>query len=122
MVLAVARDGECTLSKLGRWRGLVSLVGDAVAHGSRAVERVQLETAARPFWVLERIPPLALPSKVVHVAHDVGVKVTHGMIRGISTVVVKTADAVLAAADDDTPAEPADAPEDAARGADEPNS
>lgn len=94
------------MTKLARWRGLVSLVGDAVEHGSRAVERVQLETAARPFGILEQIPPIAAPTKIVHLSHDLGVRVTHGMIRGISAAVVKTADVLLATVDTDRPAEP----------------
>ena len=37
-----------------RWRGLKTLVHDAVEHGSRGIERVQKETAATPFGILEQ--------------------------------------------------------------------
>ena len=36
-----------------RVRGLVKLAGEAVEHGSRAVERVHRATTARPFAILE---------------------------------------------------------------------
>ena len=41
---------------LRRWRGLVALVRDGVEHGSRAVEKVHLETAERTFAILEADP------------------------------------------------------------------
>jgi hypothetical protein len=53
-----------------RWRGLRALVEDAVEHGSSAIERVHLETAARPFAVLEHLPVTATVARGVHVAHD----------------------------------------------------
>ncbi len=70
-----------------RWRGLKSLVVDAVEHGSRAVERVQKETARRPFEILARIPPLEVPVKGIHVIHDTAVGGVHGMIRFVNKVV-----------------------------------
>jgi hypothetical protein len=78
-----------------RWRGLKSLVIDAVEHGSRAVERLQLETARLPFDILEQIPPLTLPVKGIHVIYDTSVKGTHGMIRLVNRVVGDTLDVVL---------------------------
>lgn len=74
--------------KRSLWRGVVALVGDAVEHGSRAIERVQLETAERPFTILEHIPPVAPVARVVHFAHDATVKTVHGAIRGINAAVV----------------------------------
>jgi len=91
------RDGrtERDVKNVEKWRGLVALVGDAVEHGSRAVEKVQLETARRPFVILEHIPPVAVPAKIVHVIHDVSVKAVHGSIRGVTAVVKHAADTVL---------------------------
>ncbi len=88
-------------SKLSKWRGLAALVRDAVEHGSRAVERVQVETAARPFAILEEIPGVATPAKVVHVVHDLSVAGVHGSIRAVNTVVGKTVELALRAAEDE---------------------
>ena len=68
---------------------------DAVEHGSRAVERVQIETARRPFAVLEQVPGVAQPARVVHVAHDASVAAVHGIIRGVNAVVGAAVDVVL---------------------------
>ena len=70
--------------KKAMWRGVVALVGDAVEHGSRAVERVHLETARRPFVILEHIPGVAPFAQVVHVAHDVTTKTVYGTIRAVN--------------------------------------
>ena len=89
------------MSQLGRWRGLVALVGDAVEHGSRAIQRVQIETARRPFALLEHIPLLAAPAKIAHAAHDLGVTSVHEAIRAVNAVAGKTVDVILEHADRD---------------------
>ena len=78
-----------------RWRGLKALVEDAVEHGSRAVERVQLEMAQRPFGILEKIPPIAAPAKVVHQIHDVTVQGVHGVVRLVNHAAGGALDAVI---------------------------
>lgn len=78
-----------------RWRGLKSLIVDAVDQGSRAVERIQKETAQTPFAILERIPPLAVPVKGIHEIHDTAVSSIHGMIRLVTRVTGDTLDVVL---------------------------
>ena len=78
-----------------RWRGLKSLIIDAVDHGSRAVERIQMETARKPFELLEQIPPLAVPVKGIHEIHDTAVAGVHGVIRLVTQVTGKTLDVVL---------------------------
>ena len=83
-----------------RWRGLVALVRDAVEHGSRAVEKVQLETAARPFGILEQVPGLAEATRVVHVIHDATVSGVHGVVRAVSRAVVTTVDVGLRVAEE----------------------
>jgi hypothetical protein len=70
-----------------RLRGLKSLVADAVEHGSSAIEKVHVATAARPFAVLEHIPPLAAPTKIVRVVHDTSVSVTYESVRVVTRVV-----------------------------------
>lgn len=80
---------------MDRWRGLKSLIIDAVDHGSRAVERIQKETARRPFEILEQIPPLAVPAKGVHEIHDLAVTGVHEVIRLVARVTGQTLDVVL---------------------------
>jgi len=80
---------------LAKWRGAVALLRDAVEHGSRAVERVQIETAQRPFAVLEQIPGIAEPTKVVHVVHDASVGAVHEIIRGVNAIVGTAVDFAL---------------------------
>lgn len=78
-----------------RWRGLKSLVVDAVVHGSQAVEHLQLETARLPFAILEQIPPLTLPVKGIHAIHDTSVKTTHEIVRLVTRAVGDTLEVVL---------------------------
>lgn len=78
-----------------KWRGLKALVHDAVEHGSRAVERVHLDTSRRPFVILEHVPILAGPSKTVHVIHDAVVSTTYAAVRVVNAVVGKLADVAL---------------------------
>jgi hypothetical protein len=88
------------MSDLRRWRGLVQLVRDGVEHGSRAVERVHLETAARPFGILESIPGVAEPTRIVHTVHDATVSTVHAIVRGVSHAVTTAAEAGLRAAEE----------------------
>jgi hypothetical protein len=78
-----------------RWRGLVALVRDAVEHGSRAVEKVHLETARRPFAILEQIPAVAEPTRVVRVIHDATVSGVHGVVRAVNRAAGTAIDVVL---------------------------
>lgn len=78
-----------------RWRGLASLVGDAVVHASHAVEKVQKRTADRPFAVLAHIPPLADAARGVQVIHDVTLAGVHGAIRLVTRAVGKTIEVAL---------------------------
>ncbi len=81
-----------------RWHGLKALVADVVEHGSRAVERVHLEIARKPFEILEAMPGVSTPAKVVHFVHDATVATTHVAIRSVSTVVFATVGLALDAA------------------------
>ena len=82
-------------STMKRLRGLRALVGDAVEHGSKAVEIVHKATAARTFEVLEAVPPIATPARVLHVVHDASLTGIYGAIRAISHVVGVTLDAAI---------------------------
>ena len=83
------------MSSLKLLRGVRALLTDAVEHGSRAVETIQLETAKRPFTVLEAIAPISVPAKTVHVLYDAAVNVTHASIRGVNGVVGVALDAAI---------------------------
>lgn len=97
--------------RMKRWRGLKALVQDAVEHGSKAIERVQKETADRPFAILEQIPEISAPAKVVHLLHDASVSGVHGMIRIVNKLVGATADVAFdAIASADPPKPPSSCP------------
>jgi hypothetical protein len=88
------------MSTFKRWRGLRALVTDAVEHGSRAIERVQMDTAKRTFDVLEAIPPIAAPVKLVHLVHDATVGGVYGTIRVVNQVVGASVEAAFEAVDE----------------------
>jgi hypothetical protein len=83
------------MSTIERLRGLRALVGDVVEHGSKAVEEVHKATAARTFFVLEAVPPIAKPAKVVHVVHDAWLTGVYGAIRVVNGLVGKTLDVAM---------------------------
>ena len=83
------------MSSMGKWRGAVALLRDAVEHGSRAVERIQIETARRPFGIIEHIPVVAAPTRVVHGVHDASVMAVHEVIRAVNVAVTRTVDFAL---------------------------
>ena len=87
------------MSTMDRWRGLKTLVQEAVEQASHAIEKVQKETAGRPFAVLAHIPPIAEAARGVQVLHDVTVAGVHGTIRVVTRVVGKTLDVALDAID-----------------------
>jgi len=91
---------------LARWRGLKSLFVDAVDQGSRAVERIQTVTAARPFVILERFAAIAPVARSVHILHDKAVATVHATIRVVNRASGAAVDAVLDAVEppgDDQP-------------------
>ena len=103
--------------KRKRLRGLRSLVEDMVEHGSKAVQEVHLATSKRTFTVLEAIPPIAAPAKVVHAVHDLSVSGVYGMIRLVNKAVGKTLDVAIDVAELEPEPEPEpepDAPPDGA--------
>jgi hypothetical protein len=83
------------MSNLGRWRGISALIGDVIEHGTSAVERIHMATARRPFQIIELIPPLAAPAKLVHGIHDVIVTNTYSQIRWVNSTVQKVVQAAL---------------------------
>jgi hypothetical protein len=83
------------MTQLARWRGLKALVADAVEHGSRAVERVHMATARRPFVIIEQVPGVAAPTHFVHAVHDVVVTQTYDAIRLVNRAVSIVLDITL---------------------------
>lgn len=95
---------------LHRLRGLRALVEEAVEHGSTAVEEVHKATAARPFVVLEAIPPIAKPARVVHTVHDAWLSGIYGTIRVCNKVLGKTLEVAIDVADQRRERDAADDP------------
>lgn len=89
------REGRRRTETLSRARGLAALVRDAVEHGSRAVEKVHLEIARRPFTVLEHVPGIEAPTKAVHVVHDLTVQSVYSSIRLVNGLVGATVEAAF---------------------------
>jgi hypothetical protein len=79
---------------------LRALITDAVEHGASAVERVHLATARRPFAIVEQVPGIEQPARVVHEVHDAIVSTTYSNVRGVNRTVGAALDALLAALDE----------------------
>lgn len=84
---------------LRRAKGLVKVVEGAVEHGSRAVQKVHLGTAARTFAVLELVPGVAAPAAVVRVVHDGWTSAVYATIRGVTKVASSAIGAAIDLAD-----------------------
>jgi hypothetical protein len=82
------------MSSKEKIHGLGKLLIDAVEHGSRAIERVHKETAARPAELLQQILQLTEPVKLVHGAHMAAVTGVYAAIRGVNKVVEIALDTV----------------------------
>jgi hypothetical protein len=80
---------------MNRVRGFKSLVVEAVDQGSRALEKVQIETAKMPFNLVEQIPGLKVPAGGVRLIYNTSVSGVHGMIRLVTKVAGDTLDVVL---------------------------
>jgi hypothetical protein len=78
-----------------RLRGLRALLEAAVDQGASAVERVHKATAARPFDVLDHIPPIAPAARGVRLVHDVTVTGVYEAIRQINHLVGVTLAGVI---------------------------
>jgi hypothetical protein len=83
------------VNRLAHWRGAAALFRDAVEHGSRSVQRIQIESARRPFAILECIPGVAEPTRIVHGVHDASVTAVHEILRGVNGIVGKAVDFAL---------------------------
>jgi hypothetical protein len=87
-----------------RLKGLKRLIHDGVRQGADFVEKHHRRAAAKPFTVLESIPLIAAPTKVVHGIHDGVLWLSYGGIRTINQALEAADDWLmdqLAPADDD---------------------
>ncbi len=77
-----AASPECLPSaprdRVGGYRALVE---DAVDAGATAVQQIQEEFTTRPYDLLEQIPPLAAPAKVVRGVHFTLLRSSYAMVR-----------------------------------------
>lgn len=87
--------------KAAKLKGLAALVRDAVDGSSKLVERVQKESAQRPFGVLGRLPPLAAPVRGIHRIHDGVVSGVHGALRWVNRTVGRGVELALEVAHED---------------------
>ncbi len=83
------------MSSMNRLRGLRALLEDVVEHGTTAVERVHRATAARPFDVLDHIPPVAPAARGVRLIHDATVAGVYETIRQVNHLVGVTLAAAI---------------------------
>ena len=70
-----------------RLRGLRRLLHDGVRQGADFVEKHHRHAAGKPFAVLESIPLIAAPTRVVHGIHDGVLSLSYGGIRTINHAV-----------------------------------
>src|ERR1700723_320704 len=78
------------MTTVNRLRGLRALIEDMVDQGTTAVERVHKATAARPFDVLDAIPPIAPAAHGVRIVHDGIVSGVYEAIRQVNHLVGAT--------------------------------
>lgn len=78
-----------------RLRGFKMLVQTAVDQGSRALERVQIQTAKIPFDLVAQIPGAKVPAEGARQIYNTGVSSVHTMVRLVNQVVGDTLDVVI---------------------------
>ena len=83
------------MSSMNRLRGLRALLEDVVEHGTTAVERIHRATAARPFDILDQIPPVAPAARGVRIVHDATVAGVYETIRQVNHLVGVTLAAAI---------------------------
>jgi len=76
-------------------RGVQKLAEEALHHGSKIVERIQIDTANRTFAILDFVPVVAPTSRIVKTVFDATVALSHGSIRWVNKAVHRTIDVAL---------------------------
>lgn len=72
-----------------------ALVHEAIDKGAAAVQGVQEELTARPYDLLEQVPPLEGPTRAVRTAHFAALRATYGAVRLVNRAVSAGASIVL---------------------------
>ncbi len=67
-----------------RLRGFKRLIHDGVERGAEFVEKHHRHAAEKPIRILESIPPIAAPTRIVHIVHAGMLWLTYGSIRVIN--------------------------------------
>jgi len=70
-----------------RLAAVVELLGDVVDKGSSAVQTVHEAIAARPYQVLEVIPPLQAPTRAVRDVHRSAVRGSYAAVRLVNELI-----------------------------------
>ena len=65
-------------------RGITRLLHDGVREGTRMVERQHRSAASKPFDLLQTVPGVAGPTRLVRAAHDAVLDVVYGGIQGVN--------------------------------------
>jgi hypothetical protein len=99
------------MANMDRLRGLRALLEQAVEHGTSAVERVHMATAARPFDILAHIPPVAPGARGVRIVHDATVAGVYETIRQVNRLVGATLAVAIDVAEQVAEVEPPDTAE-----------
>jgi hypothetical protein len=99
------------MANMDRLRGLRALLEQVVEHGTTAVERVHMATAARPFDILAHIPPVAPGARGVRLVHDATVAGVYETIRQVNRLVGATLAVAIDVAEQVAEAEPPGAAE-----------
>lgn len=72
-----------------RLLGLTQLFHDGFDRGVQAIHRYHQDASARPFGILEGIPPIAQPVRVVRRIHDGLTDLTYGSVRGVNRMLAR---------------------------------
>jgi hypothetical protein len=91
--------------EVARWRGFKDLMSDVVVNGAARIERVHLDTAHRPFVMLEHVPGIGRPVAGIHEFHDAIVSVGYAAVRVVARVIDVAADLALDQMEPDGPTE-----------------
>lgn len=89
-----------------RWRGLKSLVHDAVDHTADLVEAANASTARTVVGLLSHVAPLAAPARVVGALHGAATAGVVAAVKGVNRAVEAVTEAGLDRATRDRPAAP----------------
>lgn len=82
-----------------RLRGLRALVEEVVDQGTAAVGRAHLGTTGRTFTILEHVPPIAAPVRVVRIVYEGATGATYDAVRAVNYGVGRVLEASIDVAD-----------------------